>query len=558
MSSPFASKVGTNYCPKDEERVEIESLLVEPTLRLNRLDEEILELQTTIDKLAAERETLGAFVDAHTALLSPARRLPLDMVQEIFVACLPTHRNCVMSASEAPVLLGRICSDWRAISLSTPCLWSRIHIVEPSSWSASPLLAEKLAQRLETTKIWLDRSGQCPLSISFEGGMSGHESPPGTPSNHSAAERFLHALVPFSRRWRQIHFTAPLSTLLQTMSHLNETDVPLLESVALYHHFYHQIDDAAFGPLQMLLAPRISSFSTPANMFRVASRTFSPLRWQKLTRLFIDGPPWNVGSEMNSEGMLGIIAQCPELRFCRIGINDGEDRPVPYQHPVVELPSLHTLEVHCAEQMGPAISFFLERISSPKLCSFTFRGYTQTHHSQSLAQFFARSPVLETLEIDSLAFSRAALIESLRALPPTMRRLGIHNLSNRWGMEAPSSLADETLAVLTPTPGLPVQCPGLRDILITHCIKIGDESLLRFITARMDWPHPTLERVEVQFDRTMDLDIKPALEPFIDSGLKVSISHYIPAPTRFSPWSGLSDAPPPPAENYLPPMASIW
>ncbi|KAJ7162258.1 hypothetical protein C8R46DRAFT_1353240 [Mycena filopes] len=536
MSSPFASKLGTNYCPKDEERVEIESLLVEPTLRLNSLDEEIVELQKAIDKLAAERETLGAF--------------------EIFIACLPTHRNCVMSASEAPVLLGRICSAWRAISLSTPYLWSKIHIVEPFSWSASPLLAEKLAQRLETTKIWLDRSGQCPLSISFEGGMSGH--PPGTPSDYFAAERFLHALIPFSRRWRQIYFTAPLSTLLQTLSHLDETDVPLLESVALYHHFYHQMDDTAFGPLQMLLAPRISSFSTPANIFRVASRTFSPLRWQKLTRLFIDGPPWNVGLDLNSEAMLVIIAQCPELRFCRVGINDGEDTQVQYQHPVVELPSLHTLEVHCAEQMGPTISFFLERISSPKLCSFTFRGYTETHHSHSLAHFFARSPGLEILEIDSRAFSRAALIESLQALPPTMERLGIHNLNNRWGMESPPSLADETLAILTPTAGLPVQCPGLRDLLITHCLEVADETLLRFITARRDGPHPTLERVEVQFDRTMDLDIKPALEPFIESGLKVSISHFIPAPSRFPPWTGLSDAPPPPPEEYLPPMPSIW
>jgi hypothetical protein len=40
---------------------------------------------------------LGAYVDTHKALISPARRLPLDIIEEIFVACLPTHRNCVMS-----------------------------------------------------------------------------------------------------------------------------------------------------------------------------------------------------------------------------------------------------------------------------------------------------------------------------------------------------------------------------------------------------------------------------------------------------------------------------
>ncbi|KAJ6581969.1 hypothetical protein B0H19DRAFT_893223, partial [Mycena capillaripes] len=123
MSSPFAARLGTNYCPKDEEILEIKTLLIEPYLRLKRLDDEIADLQRAIDKLAEERDGLGVFVEGHKALLSPVRRLPLDVIQEIFIACIPTHRNCVMSASEAPVLLGRICSSWRAISLSMPRLW---------------------------------------------------------------------------------------------------------------------------------------------------------------------------------------------------------------------------------------------------------------------------------------------------------------------------------------------------------------------------------------------------------------------------------------------------
>ncbi|KAJ6557851.1 hypothetical protein B0H19DRAFT_906207, partial [Mycena capillaripes] len=123
MSSPFAHRLETNYFPDDEEVLEIQGLLVEPTLRLKRLDDEIADLQKAIDKLAEERNSLGAYVAAHKALISPVRRLPLDIIQEIFIACLPTHRYCVMSASEAPILLGRICSAWRAISFSTPQLW---------------------------------------------------------------------------------------------------------------------------------------------------------------------------------------------------------------------------------------------------------------------------------------------------------------------------------------------------------------------------------------------------------------------------------------------------
>ncbi|KAJ7162289.1 hypothetical protein C8R46DRAFT_1104129, partial [Mycena filopes] len=170
-SSPFAARLGTNYCPSDQEILQINSLLAEPSLRLKNLDDEIADLQKAIDKLAAERETIAAFVDAHKALISPARRLPLDIIEAIFVACLPTHRNCVMSASEAPVLLGRICSPWRTISLATPRLWSSLHITHPSTEQDSSVpasvVAETTALRLTVAQTWLRRSGQCPLSISY-------------------------------------------------------------------------------------------------------------------------------------------------------------------------------------------------------------------------------------------------------------------------------------------------------------------------------------------------------------------------------------------------------
>ena len=100
MPSPFTSELGTNYCPRDEEVLEIHALLVEPLSRLQHIENRIADLQKAIDELTEELSSISAYVDAHKALISPVRRLPLDILQEIFVACLPTHRNCVMSASE--------------------------------------------------------------------------------------------------------------------------------------------------------------------------------------------------------------------------------------------------------------------------------------------------------------------------------------------------------------------------------------------------------------------------------------------------------------------------
>ncbi|KAJ7811572.1 hypothetical protein B0H14DRAFT_2378309 [Mycena olivaceomarginata] len=118
MSAPFSAQLEPITAPQNAEVLEIRSLLVEPHVELKHLDDEIAELQNAIDKLVAERDSLGAYVEAHSTLiaLSPARRLPRDVIEEIFVACLPTHRNCVNECSRGTCPSGRICSAWRAIS----------------------------------------------------------------------------------------------------------------------------------------------------------------------------------------------------------------------------------------------------------------------------------------------------------------------------------------------------------------------------------------------------------------------------------------------------------
>jgi hypothetical protein len=156
----------------------------------------------------------------------------------------------------------------------------------------------------------------------------------------------------------------------------------------------------------------------------------------------------------------------------------------------------------------------------------------------SFADFFARSTRMESVDLDSNAFSKSSFLQNLRGLPPTLQRLGVHDRMNGWGI--PSVFDDEALAVLTPAQS----CPALQQLFVFHGFSISDAALLRFITAKMTSESgTTLMRVDVQFDRYMLLDIFPSLQPFIETGLDVSITH-LPLPTsQFSPWQGLSDAP---------------
>ncbi|KAJ7904282.1 hypothetical protein B0H14DRAFT_595633 [Mycena olivaceomarginata] len=187
---------------------------------LDQLDTEISRLLAALDQLMGQRERLCDEIAAHKALVSPARRMPRDIMQEIFIACLPTDRNPVMASAEAPILLGHICDAWRHISLSTPRLWSSLHIVIPAN-------AERAKQLSELVKIWFGCSGGLPLSITVVLSHTFNES-------MSATDIFA-TLKTFSRRWENMQFPLALATesLLELLSQIPMEDLPMLKNILL-------------------------------------------------------------------------------------------------------------------------------------------------------------------------------------------------------------------------------------------------------------------------------------------------------------------------------------
>ncbi|KAF8164492.1 hypothetical protein K438DRAFT_1506312, partial [Mycena galopus ATCC 62051] len=121
--SPFEHKLNTNFVPTVDEINYLRSLLADPTEELARIDAEIDGMDIIIRRLRAERALLQTTIDAHRALISPMRRVPDDVLREIFFACLPDTHNALIDPAEAPILLERICKHWRVVSHSTPMLW---------------------------------------------------------------------------------------------------------------------------------------------------------------------------------------------------------------------------------------------------------------------------------------------------------------------------------------------------------------------------------------------------------------------------------------------------
>ncbi|KAJ7657388.1 hypothetical protein DFH06DRAFT_1198118 [Mycena polygramma] len=190
-----------------------------------------------------------------------------------------------MSASEVPVLLGRICSAWRAISLSTPRLWASLHIVRPGSplfesQTALEMYEQKCALCLATMKAWLSRSGDCALAISLDDGVDFK-----FPTESHIASRgsllYLQALIPFASHWREIKFTNQAPILIEALQTLTASDVPVLQDIAIFERPQH--GSSVWPSVGMLSGPALSKLSL--TVVHLLGPAQLPVQWSRLTSL---------------------------------------------------------------------------------------------------------------------------------------------------------------------------------------------------------------------------------------------------------------------------------
>ncbi|KAF8999639.1 hypothetical protein BDQ17DRAFT_1246323, partial [Cyathus striatus] len=218
MLSPFQQHLGTNYVPSIEELDDINSIVAVSSEEVHTIDIEINQLQHRLHLLQERRSEVCDFLDRHRALVSPFRRISRDVLEEIFLACLPTVRNPCITAIEAPLLLTHVCSSWRSVAHTLPQLWSAIHIalptfservftIERSNFKfQEELLRQKLNQLQGAAKEWLHRTGGCQLSISVfrtpvERDLS-DRAPFVAAREQQLHTSFLSAIVvPYSNRW---------------------------------------------------------------------------------------------------------------------------------------------------------------------------------------------------------------------------------------------------------------------------------------------------------------------------------------------------------------------
>ncbi|KAJ7044945.1 hypothetical protein C8F04DRAFT_1067120 [Mycena alexandri] len=167
----------SNNPPLDSDIPSIRAIIWDGETQVDALNEQIHNLQPTLAGLVQRRDRAAEHVRQHRAIVSPVRRLPPELLCEIFALSF--------NDKGPPWHLGHICRSWRHTALSYPPLWSSIAISSTSS-----------LENMTSIQAQLLRSANAPLDIYW--GNDG-------PIDHDAHSSWSDLVLPYSRRWRTLH-----------------------------------------------------------------------------------------------------------------------------------------------------------------------------------------------------------------------------------------------------------------------------------------------------------------------------------------------------------------
>lgn len=544
MESPFAHKLNDDV-PTTNEIQEINESFQKPVEHSLELDGELDRLWNELPNFVEEHEKLHEDNMAHKALTSMNDWLPRELFQEIFIRCLPTDHNAVMSAEESPVLLGRVCSSWRTISLSTPQLWSSLHIpVPPSSYTHGTTSYDRttLDQRNALVQTWLNRAGACTLSISLTtNGLGSIDIEP------VAVDLLLQTVLSFAKQWRRIEIRIP-TQLSEPLATIATDELRLLQSLQLHlpeeyipAHSSHQPHGTVFRTLHNLL--------NASNLTRVRLKTvqtnpfYLPLNWSKLTEFSYDTHVvgWGSGGLSPREALL-ILARCPQLIRCKLHIVSAGSSSDLVAVPLVRLE--HLMAISVIEGDDVDLVMFFEHLELPVVREVSFscgntRGLFTLRSPSSFITLLQRCQTVKILRIHTSAVTEQDLFDCLR-LSPQVTELQLINDPYAFDSrtDKTNTYIDNVLLRMTLHAGsdLPPLCPNLQTFVSYYGTAASDDVVINFIRARF----PRLNDVAISFPRHPDINVSVALAHEIGSGLRLLLKYGSQVGLRRnSPWQGL-------------------
>ncbi|KAK6980719.1 hypothetical protein R3P38DRAFT_467135 [Favolaschia claudopus] len=172
----------SNSLPSNSVKAQLQIIISAAPAELDRYDAAIRKLHCAeyqqyswhIPRITWEREALASYAAFCRSILSPIRKLPNELIADIFDLCLPASLYVLAHTasmeeemnriSHAYLLkLAHVCSHWYRIAMETPKLWSTITVdVESELWDRSN---NRVNTALGALEFSLMRGKDYPLNL---------------------------------------------------------------------------------------------------------------------------------------------------------------------------------------------------------------------------------------------------------------------------------------------------------------------------------------------------------------------------------------------------------
>ncbi|PFH50383.1 hypothetical protein AMATHDRAFT_61219 [Amanita thiersii Skay4041] len=459
----------TNGCaPTDSERRQSQATITSTRRQLSTLNSEIKTLKQALAKLTAQKKQLFTQLTLYESALAPIRRIPREILVEIFTHCVPQWPTSNPRVTEIPLLFEHVCKYWKTVVQSTPKLWTQIGVDAGYPHSdPDPSMVQ----------LWLTRSAKCPIDVCID-----VESP-----SFSLDVILLH-----SDRWRKLDLTitlehisvlSPIRGKLSSLEHLDLTVIGEEDSlVTRIDHFFS--------------APNLSIFHSRGigtDNFAFLRPTISfndlALPWTQLTQY---------SGRLTAADLFRLIQAAPNLVSLEAHIKWKTQLPTdqPPIHPIVPMQRLKRLNLRFP-LVGP--SDVLSHLPScPNLREFSIKAVGGLGSTpEALNSLLAKSAThLEKIEFRCIELKDHHIIEALRFLPNLIDLIISDNDNS-------GTITDKLLSYLTLPPRTgntetPPSLPQLKVIRLDMYDAVGPsvQVLISMIQSRL----ATLKSVQIVVD----------------------------------------------------------
>ncbi|KAJ7476067.1 hypothetical protein FB451DRAFT_1366654 [Mycena latifolia] len=435
----------------------------ESGLALDKFDADIESARSVLKSLLTERDQTHQTLEAHRALLSPIRRIPPEVLGEIFIHCLPKDTYIGASVAECPLLLTQISSNWRSVALAMPALWTSIAVnLNVKSCLPNPRLVE----------TWIARSGSCPLSFHIAESIQKDYYDAGMITSASILELY----APHYDRWQHIRLEYQDWRIDTGFASLPcETPPQSLETLHLARDFWRPAEQNQLS--LMLSAPRLRNCTWISNTDLGTFRAPFP----QLAKLFLERP-------LIAEDFMHILSEGANLTACQFFVlaSSGSNLE-PRIPPFVLRHNLRTLDL-TADLFGRLFN----QLELPRLTELSVRRFDIVPHPapvwphQEFMSLLSRSKcALEVISLSDMDITPDQMNDCLRHSSASLQKL---ILTNDRRMRH-TIINDDVLRLLTwapPEPGgsqLSI-CPRLSMVKFWDCHSSSDGVLADMVESR--------------------------------------------------------------------------